>query len=50
MAKLKKVLTPEEFATSTVNLTNREQRMETLQTQYQELEEHYLRIIKRLVS
>ena len=48
MEKLRKALKPEEFSAATVNLTNREQRMEVLQSQYKELEDHYLKIIERL--
>ena len=48
MAKLKKVLKPEEFAAATLNITNREQRLESLQSQYKELEEHYLHVLERI--
>ena len=48
LAKLKKALKPEEFAAATLNITNKEQRLESLQSQYKELEEHYLHVIERL--
>ncbi len=48
LTKLKKHLKPEEFAAATAKVTNRKERLETLQTLYEELEEHYDRIIKRL--
>ncbi len=48
LAKLKKHLKPEEFAAATAKITNRKERLETLQTQYEELEDHYEKIIKRL--
>ena len=50
LAKLKKALKPEEFAAATLNLTNREQRLESLQSQYKELEEHYLHTLERISS
>ena len=39
--KLQKALKPEEFAAAMVNITNKEQRLETLEKQFQELEKHY---------
>jgi len=49
LAKLKKALKPEEFAAATSqNITNREQRLESLQSQYKELEEHYLHVLERI--
>jgi len=45
LAKLKKALKPEEFAAATLNITNREQRLESLQSQYKELEDHYLHVL-----
>ena len=48
--KLKKALSKEEFAAATVNITNREQRLESLTAQYNELEEHYLQIIERIAA
>lgn len=48
MEKLKKVLKPEEYA-ATMSITSREKRLESLERQYSELEEHYLRVLERLV-
>ena len=39
--KLQKALKPEEFAAAMVNITNKEQRLETLEKQFQDLEKHY---------
>jgi len=50
LAKLKKALKPEEFAAATLNLTNKEQRLESLQSQYKELEDHYLHTLERISS
>ncbi|XP_045115060.1 histone acetyltransferase type B catalytic subunit-like isoform X1 [Portunus trituberculatus] len=47
MEKLKKILKPEEF-TATMSITSREQRLESLERQYSELEEHYLKVLERL--
>lgn len=47
MEKLKKVLKPEEYA-ATMSITSREKRLESLERQYSELEEHYLRVLERL--
>lgn len=46
--KLKKALKPEEFAAATLNITNREQRLESLQSQYKDLEEHYLHVLEQV--
>ena len=48
MAKLKKALKPEEFAAATLTMTNREQRLESLQAQYNELLDHYTQILERI--
>merc|ERR1712109_202917 len=49
LAKLKKALKPEEYAAATSqNITNKEQRLESLQSQYKELEEHYLHVLERI--
>jgi len=48
MAKLKKALKPEEFAAATLTMTNREQRLESLQAQYNELLDHYKQILERI--
>jgi len=48
MAKLKKALKPEEFAAATLTMTNREQRLESLQAQYNELFDHYTQILERI--
>lgn len=48
MDKLKRSLTPEEYTAATMSLTNREQRDETIQTQYATLEDHYFKIVDRL--
>ena len=50
LAKLKKALKPEEFTAATLNITNRDQRLESLRSQYQELEDHYLHILERISS
>lgn len=47
MEKLKKILKPEEFA-ATMSITSREKRLESLDRQYSELEEHYLKVLERL--
>ncbi|XP_069187293.1 histone acetyltransferase type B catalytic subunit isoform X2 [Procambarus clarkii] len=49
MEKLKKVLRPEEFA-ATMTVTSKDQRLESLERQYTELEEHYLHVLERLAS
>ena len=48
LEKLKKALTAEEFAAATINITNREQRLESLQAQYNELIDHYKQILDRI--
>jgi len=49
LAKLKKALKPEEYAAATSqNITNREERLAGLQSQYKELEEHYLHVLERI--
>lgn len=48
LEKLKKALNPEEFAAATINITNREQRLENLQAQFNELNEHYKQILERI--
>jgi len=48
MAKLKKALKPEEFAAATLTMTNREQRLESLQAQYNELFDHYTQVLERI--
>lgn len=50
MAKLKKALKPEEFAAATLTMTNREQRLESLQAQYNELLDHYKQILERIAA
>ncbi|XP_069951943.1 histone acetyltransferase type B catalytic subunit isoform X2 [Cherax quadricarinatus] len=49
MEKLKKVLRPEEFA-ATMTVTSKDQRLESLERQYAELEEHYLHVLERLAG
>ncbi|KAG7164503.1 Histone acetyltransferase type B catalytic subunit-like 2, partial [Homarus americanus] len=49
MEKLKKVLKPEEYA-ATMTITSKDQRLESLERQYAELEEHYLHVLERLAS
>ncbi|KAK7086526.1 histone acetyltransferase 1 [Halocaridina rubra] len=49
MAKLKKVLRPEEYA-ATMTITSKEQRIESLERQYVDLEEHYLHVLERLAA
>jgi len=48
LVKLQKALKPEEFAAAMVNVTNREQRLETLDRQFQELEEHYKSVLEKV--
>ncbi len=48
--KLKKALTPEEFKAATLTMSNREERLEALQKQYESLEEHYLHVLERIES
>lgn len=48
--KLQKALNPEEFAAAMVNVTNREQRMENLDKQFHELEEHYKSILEKVAA
>jgi len=48
LEKLKKALNAEEFAAATINITNREQRLENLQNQFNELTDHYKQILERV--
>jgi len=49
LAKLKKALSPEEFTAATSQtLTTQDQRLESLQSQYKELEEHYLHVLEKV--
>jgi len=48
LAKLQKALKPEEFAAAMVNVTNREQRLETLERQFCELEAHYRAVLEKV--
>ena len=50
LSKLQKVLRPDEFAAATANITNRDQRLQVLENQYKELEEHYLAILERIAA
>ncbi|XP_076028263.1 histone acetyltransferase 1 isoform X2 [Oratosquilla oratoria] len=50
MNKLKKMLSPEEFNATTMMITSKEQRLENLENQYNELEEHYCHVLERLAS
>jgi hypothetical protein len=50
LSKLQKVLKPDEFVAATANITNREQRLQVLENQYKELEEHYLTILERIAA
>lgn len=50
LAKLEKALKPEEFAAATMNITNREQRMDSLHRQFLELEEHYRYVLERVAA
>ncbi|XP_066978661.1 histone acetyltransferase type B catalytic subunit isoform X1 [Macrobrachium rosenbergii] len=47
--KLKKVLRPEEYA-ATMTITSKDQRLESLERQYAELEEHYIHVLERLAA
>jgi len=49
MEKLKKILKPEEY-NATMTMTSKDQRLESLEHQYTELEEHYSHIIERLAA
>ena len=43
------VLKPEEFEAATAgNITDRSQKLDSLQSQYKELEEHYLHVLERI--
>jgi len=48
LEKLKKALNAEEFAAATINITNRDQRLENLQAQFNELTDHYKQILDRI--
>jgi len=50
LVKLQKALKPEEFAAAMVNVTNREQRLENLDRQFQELEEHYKSVLEKVAA
>lgn len=50
LAKLQKLLKPQEFAAAMVNITNREQRLETLDKQFSELEEHYKTVLDKVAA
>lgn len=50
LAKLQKALKPEEFAAAMVNVTNREQRLESLERQYGELEQHYRAVLEKVAA
>ena len=50
MAKLQKALKPEEFAAAMVNMTNREQRMESLDKQFLELEAHFRSVLEKIAA
>lgn len=49
LQKLKKILKPEEFA-ATMTMTSQDQRLESLEHQYNDLEQHYLHVLERLAS
>ncbi|XP_069978242.1 histone acetyltransferase type B catalytic subunit isoform X1 [Penaeus vannamei] len=49
MEKLKKILKPEEYQ-ATMTITSKEQRLESLERQYNDLEEHYLHVLERLAA
>merc|ERR1739838_198077 len=49
MEKLKKILKPEEYQ-ATMTMTSKDQRLESLEHQYQDLEQHYSHIPERLAS
>jgi len=48
--KLSKALKPEEFTAATINITNRDQRLENLHRQFTELEEHYRYVLDRVAE
>jgi len=50
LAKLQKLLKPQEFAAAMVNITNREQRLETLDKQFSELEAHYKTVLDKVAA
>lgn len=50
LAKIKKVLAQEEYAAAMSEVTKKETRIEQLSSQYNELEEHYEMVLKRLRS
>eukprot|EP00096_Caligus_rogercresseyi_P006949 TRINITY_DN2404_c0_g1_i1.p1 TRINITY_DN2404_c0_g1~~TRINITY_DN2404_c0_g1_i1.p1 ORF type:complete len:414 (+),score=147.35 TRINITY_DN2404_c0_g1_i1:75-1316(+) len=48
LAKLQKVLKPDEYTAATINITNRQQRLDNLQSLYSDLEDHYRSIVTRV--
>jgi len=48
--KLKKHLKPEELASVMLNLTDREQRLEMLNNQFSDLEEHYRKVLEKVAA
>ena len=50
LTKLQKLLKPEEFARAMVNITNKEQRLETLEKQFIELETHYRTVLDKIAA
>lgn len=50
LKRLKKLLKPEEYTAATITFTTKVQRIEHLQVQYQQLEDHFVQIIERLAT
>ena len=50
LAKLQKALKPEEFAAAMVNITNKEQRMEILTKQFEDLENDYKTVLEKVAA
>jgi len=50
LAKLQKLLKPQEFAAAMVNITNKEQRLEILEKQFTELETHYKSVLEKVAA
>jgi len=48
LEKLRKALKPEEFAAAMVNITDREQRLEMLNKQFTDLENHYRKVLDKI--
>ena len=50
LSKLQKLLKPQEYAAAMVNITNKEQRLEILEKQFTELENHYKSVLEKVAA